>query len=75
MIIIWLPSRFSKAKEARSDINGLDNTAFPDGVQRVRANLPIDDNFAQAGARYRWFDRARKDRFIQRVGSALLDPK
>ena len=73
--INYYPSRYSKANVSKSDINGLDNTPFQDGVTRVRSNLPKTDNFSQAGARYRWFNEARKQRFITRVGTALMDVK
>ena len=37
--------------------------------------LSKENNFAQAGQRWRNFDRARQERFVQRVSAALLEDR
>lgn len=37
--------------------------------------IPKENNFAQAGARWRSFDPERQQRFIGRVAGMLLDPR
>ena len=34
-----------------------------------------ENNFKQAGERWRSFDPARRDRFIERLAGMLLDPR
>ena len=44
--------------------------------KRERAVIQKENNFSQPGARFRSWDRARQDRFIDRLtGDLLLDPR
>jgi catalase len=42
---------------------------------RDKCVIEKENNFKQAGERYRTLDPARQDRFIQRVVDALTDPR
>lgn len=43
--------------------------------KREKAVIEKENNFAQAGARWRSFDPARRERFIDRLSGMLLDPR
>eukprot|EP00803_Ostreobium_quekettii_P011299 evm.model.scf_21EXC.2 EVM.evm.TU.scf_21EXC.2 scf_21EXC:32870-40615(+) len=43
--------------------------------RREKAIIPKENNFAQPGERYRSWDPARRERFLQRMADMLLDPR
>lgn len=43
--------------------------------QREKMIIAKENNFAQPGARYRTWDPARQERFVQRMADMLLDPR
>lgn len=42
---------------------------------REKAVIAKENNFAQPGARFRSWDPARQERFVNRVADMLLDPR
>lgn len=42
-----------------------------DGEVAVREKIPNENNFGQAGERFRSFDAARQERFVNRVADTL----
>jgi len=65
--INYFPSRYNEIHEAPPYPH--DSQALS-GVP-VRQNIPLTDNFNQAGDRWRSFDANRQDRFARRVASTL----
>ncbi len=43
--------------------------------RRERAVIAKENNFKQAGERWRSFDPARQERFVERLSGMLLDPR
>lgn len=67
----YFPSRFDPVRNAEmppqpsSMISG----------RREKVVIAKENNFKQAGERWRSFDAARRDRFIERLAGMLLDPR
>mmetsp|Transcript_3164 Transcript_3164/g.6927 ORF Transcript_3164/g.6927 Transcript_3164/m.6927 type:complete len:493 (+) Transcript_3164:169-1647(+) len=69
--INYFPSRFDPVRHAeRTPVS-----AIPITGKRDRVVIPKENNFKQAGERWRSFDPARQERFVDRVASFLLDPR
>ncbi len=67
----YFPSRFDPVRHAeRHPIN---NT-FVSG-QREKRIIQKENNFKQPGDRFRSFDPARRERFVNRIAGMLSDPK
>eukprot|EP00887_Chlorella_sp_A99_P007959 scaffold12.g7959.t1 len=67
----YFPSRFDPARHAeRYPI-----PSRPVSGRRERDVIPKENNFQQPGERFRSWDPARQQRFINRVADMLLDPR
>nr|AKA94107.1 catalase [Ulva prolifera] len=64
----YFPSRHDPAQHAQPYPQ---NSKVLQG-QRERKMIAKENNFSQAGARWRSFDKARQERFVERVGDALM---
>jgi len=67
----YFPSRFDPVRNA-------DPPPQPSAVlsgRREKQVIAKENNFKQAGERWRSFDSARRDRFIERLAGMLLDPR
>lgn len=67
----YFPSRFDPVRHSEK---------YPYQNMKVSGNrekmcIPKENNFAQAGARWRSFDPARQDRFINRIAGMLTAPR
>jgi len=68
----YFPSRFDPARHAER----FPIPARPLSGRRERAVIAKENNFAQPGARFRSWDAARQERFINRIcDNLLLDPR
>eukprot|EP00762_Andalucia_godoyi_P003049 ANDGO_04144.mRNA.1 Catalase isozyme 1 len=67
----YFPSLVDKVKEAPNYPTS--NETYQG--KRERRNIDKENNFAQAGARFRSFDEARKQRFVTRVSGLLNGPR
>ena len=71
MQVNYFPSRFDPVRHSEK---------YPYQNMRVSGNrekmcIAKENNFAQAGARWRSFDPARQDRFINRIAGMLTAPR
>lgn len=67
----YFPSRFDPVRHSEK---------YPYQNMKVSGNrekmcIAKENNFAQAGARWRSFDPARQDRFIKRIADMLTAPR
>ncbi|KAJ8907621.1 hypothetical protein NDN08_007731 [Rhodosorus marinus] len=69
--INYFPSRLNKVVEAPEYPLPQANVGGP----RAKATIEKENNFQQAGERFRSFDPERKERFITRVSDALNAPR
>lgn len=69
----YFPSSFDKAREAPSDVFPVPREKVVG--RRVREVIKKENNFFQAGDRFRSWDRDRQDRFIGRIAPGLADPR
>eukprot|EP00741_Cyanophora_paradoxa_P010414 tig00000037_g10070.t1 len=67
----YFPSRYDSARNA--DPYPF-STSVPTG-QKTKSVIPKENNFKQAGERFRSFDPARQERFIRRLVDALRCPR
>jgi len=67
----YFPSRFDRARHAAPTPLPPVSLAGP----RTRSVIPLENNFAQPGARFRSFDPARQERFIGRLLDILGDAR
>lgn len=67
----YFPSRFDPVRHSERVPISQSRLA---GV-REKAVIPKENNFQQAGERFRSFDPARQDRFIKRIVELLSDPR
>ncbi|GMH34282.1 hypothetical protein BSKO_02116 [Bryopsis sp. KO-2023] len=67
----YFPSRLDPVRHAEKyPMSGMEVSGVCDKVVIAKEN-----NFSQAGERYRSWDPARKDRFVQRISAMLLHPR
>lgn len=68
----YFPSRFDPVRNSER-VPNMSGAAL--AGKREKMVIPKENNFAQAGERWRSFDAARRDRFVERVAGMLLDSR
>lgn len=67
----YFPSRSSGARHASNLPANTAEDEIKDGQAAVRGTIPVENNFEQAGERFRSFDSERQERFVSRVAETL----